>query len=71
MANVIGQLREAVQAAPVSRYRLSKQSGVSAASLCRLVSGERGLSIGCAEQLADALGMELILRPKGRDREKR
>jgi len=68
MSRILEQLREAVEGIDESRNSLAKRSGVDPASLCRLVHGERGLSIGRAEQLAEALGFELVLRRKARKR---
>lgn len=66
MSKMIEQIRKAVQASSKTRYRLSKESGVSEAQLSRLVNGKRGLSADNLERLADALGLEITIRPKRR-----
>ncbi len=61
---MIEQIRKAVQASPKTRYRLSKESGVSEAQLSRLVNGKCGLGADNLERLADALGLKITIRPK-------
>ncbi len=65
---LLEQLRSALEASGVSRYRLSAESGVSQSHLSRFVSGESGCSVENAERIADALGLEIVLRPKRRTR---
>lgn len=69
MAKIIEQLRGEVEASSKTRYRIAQDSGVSAAALSRLVHGQRGLTIESAERVADALGMELVLRRRRRGRQ--
>ncbi len=64
MSKIIEQIRKAIQASPKTRYRLSKESGVSEAQLSRLVNGKCGMSAGNLERLADALELEITIRPK-------
>lgn len=64
MEQITDQIRQAIKASPKSRYRLSKESGVSEAHLSRLMSGERRLGLKCLERLADALELEITVRPK-------
>ena len=66
MSEIIEEIRKAVKASGKTRYRLSKASGVSEAQLSRLMSRERGLSADNLERLADALGLEIAVRPKQR-----
>ncbi len=44
------------------------RSGIDQGRLSRLMSGERSLSVEAAEQLAEALGLEVCVRPKPRRR---
>ena len=58
------QLRAAIAAAEkqgVTRYQISKDSGVAASALSRLVSGERSVSIESAEAIAQAIGYQVRL----------
>ena len=55
---------------PVSRYRLSKETGVDEALLSRLVRGKVGLSLENAEKLLDYFGLVEFKKPaKGSGRE--
>jgi len=50
----------------MTRYRLSKLSGVSQAQLVQFVRGDRTITLNSAAKLAEVLGFEL--RPKKGDR---
>lgn len=67
---LLNELREAIESAGVSRYRISIESGVSQSHLSRFMSGESGCSVENAEKIAEALGLEIVLRPKQRKRGK-
>ena len=68
---LLDDIRERIEASDKNRRRLALESGVAESGLCRFVSGERPeLNVGTAERLADALGMEIVLRPKRRRRPK-
>ncbi len=60
------QLRDAILAAPVSRYVLSRASGVDEGTLSRFVRGERTLTLPTASKVAAALGLELCKMPRER-----
>ena len=66
MGQLISEIKKAIQASGQTRYRIAKESGVAQSQLSRLMSGERGLSLDAVEQLADYLGLEIIIRPKRR-----
>lgn len=66
MARLTDAIRRAVEASGKTRYRIAKESGVSAGQLCRLVNGERGLSVDTIERLADYLGLRITIEPKGK-----
>ncbi len=66
MPSVIQTIREAIESSGESRYSISDRSGVSQAQLSRFVRGEAGMSVDNLERLADALGLEIIVRPKRR-----
>jgi transcriptional regulator with XRE-family HTH domain len=61
---LLDQLREAIEASSKSRYRLWKETGIFQSVLSRLMAGKRGISLDGLELLADALDMEIVLRPK-------
>ena len=58
--NIETRLRRAIERAPITRYRLSKISGVAEGVLCRFVKGQRTITLTTAAKLADALGLELF-----------
>ncbi|OHB66230.1 MAG: hypothetical protein A2Y76_14010 [Planctomycetes bacterium RBG_13_60_9] len=73
MSQVFDTIRKAIEAGGKTRYRLSKETGIDQAQLSRLMSGKEGVSVENLERLADALGLEIIIRPKmaGREAKKR
>lgn len=56
------QLRRAIDAAGVTRYRVCKEIGISEATLSRFMSGAQGLTLATVDQLADYLNLELVSR---------
>ena len=64
MATVLEQVRRAIKASSKTRYRLSKETGIGEPQLCKLMAGKAGLSIESLEELAKALGLEVVIRPK-------
>jgi len=55
------QIREAIEQAGVTRYRIGQETGISEAALSRYVNGERGLSTRSIDKLADYLGWEIVV----------
>ncbi|MCC6681138.1 MAG: helix-turn-helix transcriptional regulator [Phycisphaeraceae bacterium] len=66
MSKILNELKRSIRNGELTRYRIAQISGLTEAALSRLMSGERGLSIDAAEKLADALDLEIIIRPKSR-----
>jgi len=64
MANILDQIRQAIEESDKTRYRIAKDTGISESRLSLLMSGKRGLSIEALEALADYLGLEVALRRK-------
>ena len=54
------QVRRAIDAAGVTRYRIAKETDVSEATLSRFVRGESGLSLAALDRLAEYLGLEIF-----------
>lgn len=71
MARLVDAIRRAVEASGKTRYRIAKESGVSAGQLSRLVNGERGMTVETIERLADYLGLQITIEPKGKARKDR
>jgi len=57
--NIEMQLREAIVKSGMSRYELSKQSGVTNSQLSLFVNRERSLTLTSAAKVARVLGLEL------------
>ena len=59
---VSDQLRAAIEAAPVSRYRIAKETGLEQSALSRFVRGKAGLDLSTVDRLAEYLGLELMAK---------
>ena len=66
MGNVLDEIRKAIEASGETRYRLWKATGISQSHLSRLMKGEAGLSVENLARLAEALELEIIIRPAKR-----
>lgn len=71
MAGLLDEIRRAVEASGKTRYRIAKESGVSAGQLSRLVNGERGMTVDTIERLADYLGLKITIEPKNKTKKER
>ncbi len=58
------QLRQFIETADVSRYRISQQTGISQSLLSRFMHGTAGLSVDSLDKLGEALDLQLIKAPK-------
>ena len=56
------QIRQAIDASGVSRYRICKQIGLDQALLSRFMQDRSGLSVQTLDALADVLGLDLVAR---------
>ncbi len=59
-------IRHAIATSGKTRYRLWQETGISQAQLCEFLHGRRGMSIENLETLAEALGLEIVVRPAKR-----
>jgi DNA transposition AAA+ family ATPase len=59
---ITSQLRKEIETCGRSRYRISRDTGISEAALSRFMSGERGLAIETIEKLIDYFGYKLVKR---------
>ncbi len=64
MSKILDEIREAIKVSDKTRYRLSKETSIPQSQLSRLITGEKGLSFEALERLAEALGLEIIIRQK-------
>jgi len=60
------QVRKAVLESGLSRYELWKRTGIDQATLCRFVHGQGGLSTKGFDKLAEVLGLQVVVRKRGR-----
>lgn len=70
MSKICDRLKKAIEKGPKSRYRLSKETGITQSQLSRFMPGTRGLGIDNVEKLAKALGFELVMKKKAKKRKK-
>jgi hypothetical protein len=68
MPKLSEQLRDAIEKAAVSRYEISKATGVSQSTLSKFVLGTRpGLSFDAMDRVGEYLGLEIVKKqPKKR-----
>ncbi len=59
-------IRKVIAESGKTRYRLWQETGISQAQLCEFLHGRRGMSMVSLETLAEALGLEIIVRPAKR-----
>jgi DNA-directed RNA polymerase alpha subunit len=64
MANILRTIRQAIKLSGKTRYQLSKETDIDQSHLSRLMKGGAGLSLDALEKLAEALDLEIIIRPK-------
>lgn len=60
------QLRRAILASGMSRYRICKEIGIGQPSMSRFMAGIAGLSLETIDALAELLGLELRPAVKGK-----
>lgn len=66
MSTILDNIRQCIRDSDKSRYVLAKECGVSESQLSQLMAGTKGLSYDALERLVEALGMEIIIRPRTR-----
>lgn len=64
MSKVYDELRKAIRASNKTRYRLWQETGIDQGLLVRFMNRKSGLSIESIEKLIEALGLEIIIKPK-------
>ena len=60
------QIRQAIDNCGKTRYRISKDIGISQPTLSRFMSGERGLTMKALDTLADYLDLNITTKRKKR-----
>jgi transcriptional regulator with XRE-family HTH domain len=56
---IVDTLKQSIERANVSRYEISKQTGIEQSTLSRFMSGERKPSIDAIERLCKYFNLEL------------
>jgi hypothetical protein len=64
VSKIIEAIRKAIEKGDKSRYRLWQETGIDQSHLRKVLRGEARLSYENLEGLADALDLEIIVRPK-------
>ena len=65
-ARFTDELRAAIEGCGMSRYRISKLTGIDAAVLCRFVQGQSGLSMDSLDALAECIGLHVVSKQETR-----
>lgn len=56
------QLRQAIDGSELSRYRISKDSGVAQSTISQFMNGKRSLSPKAIDRIGELLDLELVSR---------
>jgi transcriptional regulator with XRE-family HTH domain len=64
MSRILDTIRKAIEVGGKTRYKLSQETGIDQAQLSRLMAGKEGVSVENLERLAEALGLEIMIRPR-------
>ena len=65
------QLKQAIIESGMSRYRISKESGLTESQLSYFVNDKRSLTLPAAAKLAKVLGLELTSKKRKKVKRKR
>jgi predicted XRE-type DNA-binding protein len=64
MSKLLAEITSAIEMSGLSRYRISKDTGIDQAQLSRLMQGKCGLGFDALERLCDYLELEITVKPK-------
>jgi hypothetical protein len=59
--DISDQLRSCIHNAPISRYRISKITGVPEAVLSRFMAGKSGMSLVTIDKIGKVLNLSIIM----------
>jgi transcriptional regulator with XRE-family HTH domain len=62
--NFADQLRQAIAESSMSRYAISRETGIAQSTLSKFVGGERGLSLDSVDRLMTLLELEITPRKR-------
>ena len=54
------QIRDAIQSADVTRYRIAVETGIHEATLSRFMNGTGGMTVETLDKLGEYLGLEIV-----------
>ena len=60
------QIRDAIESADVTRYRISVETGINEATLSRFMNGTGGMTVETLDKLGEYLGLEIVEKKKKR-----
>ena len=69
-AKLSDQIRQAVNASGMSRYRIAKELGIAESTLSRFMSRKGGLSMDNLDALSELLGLNLAKKKQAAERTK-
>jgi transcriptional regulator with XRE-family HTH domain len=62
---MIGErLKKAIRDTGLTQRELSRVTGIDETLISRFVRGQRGMSFETIDRLMDALGLEIVIRPR-------
>jgi ribosome-binding protein aMBF1 (putative translation factor) len=64
MSKLTDQLRAAIDASGMSRYRVAKEIGLDQSTLSRFMSRKAGLALATVDKLGALLGLQLVTTKK-------
>ena len=62
------QLRQAIDASGLTRYRISLDTGIDQSSLAKFYNGLQTLSMENVDKLGEYLGLKIVAKPKPKGR---
>jgi ribosome-binding protein aMBF1 (putative translation factor) len=64
MSKLTDQLRAAIDASGMSRYRVAKEIELDPSTLSRFMSGKAGLALDTVDKLGELLSLQLVTTKK-------
>jgi DNA-binding phage protein len=58
------RLQDAIRSSGVTRYAIWKRTGIGQDTLCHFMKNETGLALSTVDKILDALGLEIVIRPR-------
>jgi plasmid maintenance system antidote protein VapI len=64
MAKLTDQLRQAIDASGMSRYRICKSIDLDQATMSKFMKGRQGLALDTLDRLGELMGLKLVATKK-------